>query len=329
MRSYVAFDSPPLPLLYAHALAAFFALSYVGSIYVSKNTRLAFKKEQLRASQASGQRVRDPEERWRNDPQVIRARLVAVSTSTLLSCTAVFLVVWKLTGAKRAELFHEALTETAARLGLAYTALLPCFITALLYLGPLYFEFLVGRLPFQRHWSINIDLLPIIATWQGWRNYIVAPITEEVVFRGCTLAVYHLAGLSRKKMIFLTPLTFGAAHLHHAWETYNQLGRTAKAAKIATIQTIAQLGYTSLFGFHCAFLFMRTGSLLPALISHVFCNIMGLPAFGMHLRQLPGWRFGIILTYLLGIAAYIYTMDKWTNSYFTLYWAYPGDKSFY
>lgn len=35
------------------------------------------------------------------------------------------------------------------------------------------------------------------------------PITEEVVFRACILAVYHMAGSSRTKMIFLTPLAFG------------------------------------------------------------------------------------------------------------------------
>lgn len=34
-------------------------------------------------------------------------------------------------------------------------------------------------------------------------------MTEEFVFRACTIAVYHMAGASRTKMIFLTPLLFG------------------------------------------------------------------------------------------------------------------------
>lgn len=38
--------------------------------------------------------------------------------------------------------------------------------------------------------------------WQG-------PVTEEIVFRACILAVYHVAGASRSKMIFLSPLWFG------------------------------------------------------------------------------------------------------------------------
>jgi hypothetical protein len=37
-----------------------------------------------------------------------------------------------------------------------------------------------------------------------------APITEEIVFRACVLTVYHLADASRMKMIFLSPLVFGA-----------------------------------------------------------------------------------------------------------------------
>ncbi|OCH85481.1 Abi-domain-containing protein [Obba rivulosa] len=323
MPTYVAFEHPPLPLPLAHAFAAFFALSYVGSIYVSKNARVSPNNGQPAPARA---RAKDPEERWRNDPGVIRARLLAVSLSTLASCVAVLMLMWVTGGAKK-ELFHEALISTITRLGLAHAPLLPCLVTPLLYLGPLYFEFLVGRLPLQRHWNIKLDLFPVVATWQGWRNYIIAPLTEEIVFRGCTLAVYHFAGLSRTKMIFLTPLTFGAAHVHHAWETYNRLGRTASAAKFATIQTLAQLAYTSLFGFHCAFLFMRTGSLLPAISSHIFCNIMGLPAFGMHIRQLPSWR--IVLAYILGIVGYVYTMDRWTKTQSSLYWVHSGDRPIY
>lgn len=81
------------------------------------------------------------------------------------------------------------------------------------------------------------------------------PITEEVVFRACMLAVYHMAGSSRTKMIFLSPLAFGVgtsticpctsvancrhsvAHFHHAWDTYNRYGRTASAARVALLTT--------------------------------------------------------------------------------------------
>lgn len=51
--------------------------------------------------------------------------------------------------------------------------------------------------------------------------------------------------------------------------------------------TVFQTAFTTLFGFHCAFLFLRTGSLLPPILSHMFCNFMGLPGFGADLAAFP------------------------------------------
>ena len=129
--------------------------------------------------------------------------------------------------------------STLARLGLTldfsqesdFHIILPCLVTPVLYLGPLYACYLAEALPFQRRWSFSRDFLSTFASWIGVRNYIVVrrnhylsnpnasdadppvreqgPITEEVVFRACVLAVYHMAGASRKKMIFLSPLVFG------------------------------------------------------------------------------------------------------------------------
>ena len=99
-----------------------------------------------------------------------------------------------------------------ARLGLTLFedhSMLPYLVTPVLYLGPLYATFLDSKLPFQSRWSWDRDMLPVFKTWVGIRNYFFGPITEEMVFRACVLAVYHLAGSSRNKMIFLSPLLFG------------------------------------------------------------------------------------------------------------------------
>lgn len=98
------------------------------------------------------------------------------------------------------------------------------------------------------------------------------------------------------------------AHLHHGWEVYTNEGKTVTAAKRALlvtcevvydesleirsdvyicVRTVIQLAYTTLFGYHCAFLFLRTGSLYPPLFSHVFCNFMGLPQIGFELQVFP------------------------------------------
>lgn len=56
------------------------------------------------------------------------------------------------------------------------------------------------------------------------------------------------------------------------------------------VRTVIQLAYTTLFGYHCAFLFLRTGSLYPPLFSHMFCNFMGLPQIVYELQVFPRRR---------------------------------------
>lgn len=65
-----------------------------------------------------------------------------------------------------------------------------------------------------------------------------------------------------------------------------------RSDRISDGSTVFQLSYTSLFGFHCAYLFLRTGSLLPPTVSHIFCNVMGLPQYGLHVRSFPKRRLG-------------------------------------
>lgn len=74
-----------LSTLQAHLLALSFAGSYVGSIYVSQNARLTY------ASSGPTERARE-RVRYRDDPDVIRARLSAVTISTTLSCLIIFAV---------------------------------------------------------------------------------------------------------------------------------------------------------------------------------------------------------------------------------------------
>lgn len=151
-------------------------------------------------------------------------------------------------------------------------------------------------------------------------------MTEEVVFRACILAVYHMSGASRMRMIFCSPLLFGLgesnislyisftkrlsiAHVHHALDTFYAKGGNAAAARIAFLGTrtpvflllcflrllspsclVFQLAYTSLFGFYASYLFLRTGSILPPITAHIFCNIMGIPMIGYELSRHSKYR---------------------------------------
>ncbi|XP_031499811.1 CAAX prenyl protease 2 isoform X4 [Nymphaea colorata] len=84
----------------------------------------------------------------------------------------------------------------------------------------------------------------------AWRNYVVAPITEELVFRACMIPLLLCAGFKAYSIIFLSPIFFS-------------LGM--------------QLGYTVMFGWYASFLFLRTGHLIAPIVAHIFCNMMGLP----------------------------------------------------
>ena len=55
----------PVPLS-AHILSAVFASIYVGSIYLSENTRLSFSEKTLRVPNGQAQ-FREADERWRDD----------------------------------------------------------------------------------------------------------------------------------------------------------------------------------------------------------------------------------------------------------------------
>lgn len=46
------------------------------------------------------------------------------------------------------------------------------------------------------------------------RNYIVAPVTEEFVFRGCMVPLLR-DQFSPISTVLLTPVFFGVAHFHH------------------------------------------------------------------------------------------------------------------
>lgn len=73
--------STPLSLRDAHLINALLTLGYVFPLYFAKSTRLSFAKTQ----ENNGTRSKGASERWRDDPAVIKARLLSVSLSTIAS----------------------------------------------------------------------------------------------------------------------------------------------------------------------------------------------------------------------------------------------------
>ncbi|KAA1466718.1 hypothetical protein DENSPDRAFT_791617 [Dentipellis sp. KUC8613] len=305
------FQEPPLTLSRAHLLNLFFTLGYVAPLYLTKYSRPS------RTHQVNGNRPLN--ERWRDHPNVIRTRLLSVTISTAVCLYYVHSLITSKAAEKGTVSGWDA---SLPRLGLVFSTdtLLAYLVTPALFLGPLYVRYIGSELPFMSRWSFRKDVIERVFTWQGIRNYIVGPATEELVWRSSILAVYHLAGASRATMVFFTPISFGSAHLHHAWEHYNENGRTRKGLKNALLITLFQFTYTTAFGAHCAFIFLRTGSVFPPLVAHTFCNFMGMPQPQGEVNWYRRYATQIKVAYALGILAYIYTMRNWTLRADGIFW---------
>lgn len=91
------------------------------------------------------------------------------------------------------------------------------------------------------------------------------------------IPLHILAHVSGKKIIFLTPLYFGIAHVHHLYEF--RITHPDTPFVLAILRSAFQFTYTSLFGFFAAFAFVRTGNVYSIILVHSFCNWMGLPRF--------------------------------------------------
>lgn len=76
------------------------------------------------------------------------------------------------------------------------------------------------------------------------------------------------------KVVFLTPLVFGSAHLVHFYES--RITSPETPLSVAIIRALVQLTYTTLFGAYATFIYVRTGSLLAVTAVHAMCNALGL-----------------------------------------------------
>ncbi|KAF4120265.1 prenyl protein peptidase [Geosmithia morbida] len=224
--------------------------------------------------------------RSRDDPAAIRARIrvVSLSTAACSLATLLFLLAaspaepaaeasttmnpWRLMG-----YWPPGLLETAKALAL----------TALLFAAPLYEHVVVDGA-----WSRWLHLEPLVdvwVAWPSWRNYVAGPITEECLFRSASVPLLLSAGHTMESAVFLSPLVFGLAHVHHFYEFRQTNPQVPVIAALA--RSVLQFAYTYLFGIYATFIFLRTGSLLAVVLVHTFCNSMGLPRLWGHVE--PYW----------------------------------------
>ncbi|XP_022868904.1 CAAX prenyl protease 2 isoform X2 [Olea europaea var. sylvestris] len=180
----------------------------------------------------------------------------------------------------------------------------PLSLTSLMYTGSFVSKLLLAHSTCSEHWNnggnLSVDcikgilqqficcILSMASNVSCWRNYFVAPLTEELVFRACMISLLLCGGFSTYTVIFLCPVFFSLAHLNHLLEFYLQ--KNCSFLKACTVVGF-QLGYTVIFGWYASFLFVRTGHLVAPLVAHIFCNFMGLPAIVSHRSAyIEGWQ---------------------------------------
>ncbi|KAI5309766.1 hypothetical protein KEM55_002469 [Ascosphaera atra] len=241
----------------------------------------------------------------RSSPSVIQSRIQAVTISSTLCSIGVFvfLVGW----AKNSPL--EAV-RTMGWWPVGVVDTLRCLLlTAILFLGPLFLSVIVDG--DWKGWVCGARVVEMARDWVAWRNYVAAPITEEIVFRSVMISIQLAASMSPSRIVFITPLYFGIAHVHHLIET-----RIADPGFYWTpllIRTVVQFAYTTLFGWYESFLYLRTGSLLAVIVVHAFCNVIGLPQFWGRVERFkpvyPEGTDGPIVRY---------KRTEWTFTYYVL-----------
>ncbi|KAF2182774.1 CaaX prenyl protein-like proteinase Rce1 [Zopfia rhizophila CBS 207.26] len=244
--------APAIATKTAVTLSIVFTLVYVVPFYLSSATR------------PSPQLSRDA-------PSSIRARVQAVTLSCIISFALIVYVLYQWGESSPKEIFKLLGFWPISVMDTAKTMLL----VAILFAGPLFEAGIVDG--GWKDWIRGNSVQEVLSSWIGYRNFVVGPISEELIWRSLIIPLHVLAQVSGKKIIFLTPLYFGIAHIHHLYEF--RLTHPHTPMLLAILRSLFQFTYTSLFGFFAAFVFLRTGNVFSLILAHSFCNLMGLPRF--------------------------------------------------
>ena len=150
--------------------------------------------------------------------------------------------------------------------------------------------------------------------WGIVRDLVIAPASEELIFRSCIITPFlHLESfqngtLSLTKVSWCTPLFFGIAHLHHAFKRLRQRDANKKSI---ILSSMFQFLFTTVFGAYASFCFIKTGSVLGVILLHSFCNFMGLPSLHFFfnfdsklLSELKYYKIICSLAYVVGIVCF-------------------------
>lgn len=209
----------------------------------------------------------------RNDPKVIKGRMLRVCILCILQAIILPMILIKL-GAYND--FKSVLVSFGLKFQLFDT--LKCLLLiCLLYIGPLINHFYTIDFHFETFYK---DLFAELTLIWGIRDLIFAPISEEFVYRSLVLSIYKpLIGNGESSLTLVklwTPFLFGIAHIHHGYTLY-------KVKKIPASMVLfngaMQLTYTTLFGMLVNNFMLKNNNIWGCIVIHSICNCMGFPDF--------------------------------------------------
>lgn len=105
------------------------------------------------------------------------------------------------------------------------------------------------------------------------RNLVLAPISEEIVFRALIVMVLRPSFKNPWVIVFISPLFFSPAHVHHAFVKH----WSGVPVDQILPEAILQLVYTYIFGCIATLLLLRTGNIAAPIACHTICNCAQLP----------------------------------------------------
>lgn len=143
------------------------------------------------------------------------------------------------------------------------------------------------------------SMIADLTSFYTFRSCFVAPITEEMIYRAFTCTLWESAGFTWCQVIFLSPFIFGLSHFHKYF-----LGSGPSRDRL--LGSLGQCGFTTLFGWWEAFIWLKTHNFFLIFSIHAFCNYLGFPDFQKALKwRFPTQKLIISVSYFVGIALYI------------------------
>ena len=259
------------------------AISYVGSLYIYRS------------------------DYPRDHDITIKNRMVGVAIVCIIS--PIFVYIFSIPSEELGyPLNHWLGIHTVSLVGI----FIPLLLTIILFAGPITLLLIQDGIGDLIHNFTDIAYLKDI---KWYRTYVVAPFTEEFIFRACMLPIL-VPNFGLVWSIFLAPLFFGVAHFHHKIEQVKQ----GYGFSSIVLSGVFQMGYTTIFGAYSAFLFLRTGSLIGPVLCHTFCNFMGFPDF--HAVFTSSYPKFISVMFVLGLLLFILLLFPFTEPslYSSIYW---------